>query len=113
MELLVGECWTDRAGFHDARRPVEVDGREIAAVSECDRDGHRGIELKLVRVADGRWVVHVAEWSHYQGETSRYRLVEVTPTDLDAGGRSERLGRVAGLARRLSLDEALGLSHEA
>jgi hypothetical protein len=107
MEVLIGECWADRGGFHDARRPVELDGREIAAVSECDSDGHRGTEQKLIRLADGRWVVYVAQWSHYQGETSRHRLIEVSAADLDLGGRVERLGQVAGLARPLSLDEAL------
>jgi hypothetical protein len=114
MEVLVGECWTNRNGcFIDERRPVVIDGRALAVITRCDDDGHRGVTQRLIEAAGGRLLVHVVDWSHYQGETSRYRLVEVSRDDLDLGGPFERLGRAAGLARPLSLDEALGLGREA
>ena len=67
----------------------------------------RGTTQTLYRTADGRLVVHVREWSHWQGEPDVYTLREVTAEDLSVNGRFEALGREAGMGHALTLDEAL------
>jgi len=89
-------------------RPVTFEGEEVGSRRWFTDDrGTRGVDETLYRTADGRLVVYVEDWSRWQGESSTYRLVQVQPADLDVGGRFEMLGRACGMARPLTLDEAL------
>lgn len=67
----------------------------------------RGTTETLYRAEDGRLLVHIHEWSKWQGEADRYDIFQVTETDLQPAGRFEALGREAGYGRPLTLDEAL------
>jgi len=89
-------------------RPVAFEGEEVGSRRYyTDERASRGVDETLYRTADGRLVVYVEDWSRWQGESSIYRLVQVQPADLDVGGRFEMLGRACGMARPLTLDEAL------
>ena len=98
---------------NDYTRRVEFVGEELASRTEygLGRGGgitdSRGVTETLYKTEDGRLVVHVEDWSHWQGEPNVYSLVEVTEADLGANGRFEALGVEAGYGRPLTLDEAL------
>ena len=96
----------------DTRRPVEFVGERLAERTEYGSGDHgltdtRGVTETLYKTEDGRYVVHVEDWSRWQGEPDTYHLHVATPEDLGPGGRYEALGREAGLGRPLTLDEAL------
>ncbi|MBN1975946.1 MAG: hypothetical protein JW918_00970 [Anaerolineae bacterium] len=97
----------------DNLRPVEFEGEKLAEVKSygTGRGGGptdtRGITETLYKTADGRLVVYVEDWSHWQGEPNTYSLHEVTEADLGPNGRFETLGREAGMGRPLTIDEAL------
>jgi len=98
----------------DDTRQVEFVGEELATQRTyglSDRTGNltdtRGVDETLYKTENERLVVHVKEWSHWQGEPNRYYLVEVSEDDLGVNGRFEALGAEAGFGRPLTLDEAL------
>ena len=97
----------------DDRREVVFEGEQLAQVMRYGTNKHgaltdtRGVTETLYRTSDGRLVVHVADWSRWQGEPNVERLERVSEADLQPGGRFERLGREAGFGRPLTLDEAL------
>jgi len=100
--VIVGGCQQDNL------RPVQFEGELIGSRREfIDERGTRGVDQSLYRTADGRLIVYVENWSRWQGEPTTSKLVQVQPADLDAGGPYELLGRACGMARALSLDEAL------
>ena len=118
MEKITVRIGTIQSGgsgiVQNTTRDVEFEGEELArrkVYGYSDRTGEvtdtRGITETLYRADDGRLVVYVEEWSHWQGEPNRYHLVEVTEADLGVNGRFEALGREAGFGRSLTLDEAL------
>ena len=94
----------------DNRRPVKFIGEFVCdEIQFYGNDDTRGCTETLYRVQDGSYVVHYEEWSKWQGETDSYELHRVNDTDLDVGGAFESLGRIAGIARDLTLEEALNL----
>jgi len=114
ITVQVGSVVTGNSGLtRDTRRPVEIEGERVATYEECgwdDRGGvtdTRGVIQTLYRTSDGRWVIHVEDWSRWVGEPTVSTLHEVTLDDLGPNGRFEMLGREAGLSRPLTLDEAL------
>ena len=119
ITLKIGIVTATGSVQQDLTRDVEFEGEELArrkVYGYSDRTGEvtdtRGITETLYRADDGRLVVYVEEWSHWQGEPNRYHLVEVTEADLGVNGRFEALGREAGFGRSLTLDEALTPSPE-
>jgi hypothetical protein len=116
LKLLIGEVVAMDAGQQDLTTPVEFVGEEIAKRTEYGYDDRRGgptntrgVTETLYKTDDGRLVVHVENWSRWQGEPNHYSLVEVAEDDLTVGGRFEALGRKAGMGRSLTLAEALAL----
>ena len=114
VKVFVGSVVALSNGIvQDNRRPVEFEAEMLAERTEygIGRNGYptdtRGVTETLYKTADGRFVVHIEDWSRWQGEPSTYRLLEVSEADLGVGGNFEALGREAGLGRPLSLDEAL------
>ena len=114
IQLHVGSYSCTSNTEQDNRRPVEFVGEKLATRTEygtSDRTGGltdtRGTSWTLYRTQDGRLVVHIEDWSHWQGEPNTYTLVEVTEADLQPNGHFEDLGREAGFGRPLTLDEAL------
>jgi len=115
IKLTVGTVQSSSSGTatRDTRREVEFQGELLATYHEAGtgRDGNptdtRGAIETLYRAADGRLVVHVHDWSHWQGEPDTLTLHEVTEADLSGNGRFADLGHVAGYGRPLTLDEAL------
>jgi len=117
VNVQVGSIQTGRSGqTNDSRRDVEFEAEELATRIEYGVGGDggitgtRGTTWTLYRTADGRLVVHVHEWSHWQGEPDVYTLQQVTEDDLCVNGRFEALGHAAGMGRALTLDEALAVS---
>ena len=116
ISLQVGSVTTTNGGrVQDTRREVRFVGEPLGERSEMGsgRDGGptdtRGTTEALYRAEDGRLVVHVCDWSKWQGEPSTYELVSAQPADFAPLGRFYDLGRECGLeqARPLTLDEAL------
>lgn len=113
VKLSVGKVLVTNNYQQDTLRPVSFEGEEVGSRREyTDERGTRGVDETLYRCADGRLVVYVGDWSRWQGEPTTYRLVFVRPEDLDVGGPFEMLGRACGLARPLTLDEALDASED-
>jgi hypothetical protein len=117
VRLEVGTLTVGNNVRLDTRKPVEFEGEELAALRTAGtgRDGKltdtRGIVETLYKAGDGRLVVHVEEWSHWQGEPSTYTLHEVSEADLQPGGCFEDIGAEAGYGRPLTLDEAVTPLH--
>jgi len=65
----------------------------------------RGVTETLYKTTDGQLVVHVDDWSRWQGEPSTESLHEVFKDDLETGGEYEQLGFESGYGRPLTLDE--------
>lgn len=108
ITLQTGSETTIDGRQQDNLRPVTFEGEEVGSRRYyTDERGTRGVDETLYRTADGGLVVYVEDWSRWQGETSSYKLVRVQPADLDVGGRFEMLGRACGMARPLTLEEAL------
>ena len=114
ITLHVGSIVTGSSGQkNDDRREVEFFGEQLASRTEyeSDRSGSitdtRGVTETLYRSDTGRLIVHIKDWSKWQGEPDTYSLHEVTDTDLQPGGRFENLGHEAGYGRPLTLDEGL------
>jgi len=97
----------------DLTREVQFEGEELATRTEYGMSDRgfatdtRGVTETLYKTAEGRLVVHINDWSRWQGEPNVYSLQEVTEADLQPNGRFELLGQEAGLGRPLTLDEAL------
>lgn len=114
ITVQVGSVVAGSSGqVNDNRRDVVFTGEELGSRTEyglSDKGGitdTRGVTETLYRTDDGRLIVHVKDWSHWQGEPSTYSLVEISEADLQPGGRFEDLGAEAGFGRPLTLDEAL------
>lgn len=115
IKVSVGSVVATSGGItQDDTREVEFAGEELASRTEygfSDRTGGitdtRGVTETLYRTGDDKLVVHVKDWSRWQGEPNTYSLHEVTEADLQVGGQFEALGARAGYGRPLTLDEAL------
>ena len=98
---------------NDTRREVQFTGEELASRTEYGygRNGGltdtRGVTETLYRAEDGRLLVHVKDWSRWQGEPNTHSLHPVTEADLGPTGRFAALGAEAGYGRPLTLNEAL------
>ena len=118
ITVLVGTYTVGSGGIvQDSTREAQFRGEELAQRTEYGyHKGNitdtRGVTETLYRTDDGRLVVHIKDWSRWQGEPTTYSLLEVTEEDLGVGGRFEALGREAGLGRPLTLDEALTPNEE-
>lgn len=119
ITVLVGSVVAGSSGqTNDNTRGVEFEAEELASRTEygLGRDGvgitdTRGVTETLYKAADGRLVVHVKDWSHWQSEPNTYTLHEATEADLSATGRWAALGAEAGMGRPLTLDEAIEELH--
>jgi len=115
VKLTIGSVQSSASGTAtlDTTQDVEFQGELLAEHREpgTGRDGGptdtRGTTTKLYRASDGRLIVHVKEWSHWQGEPTTWHLYQVTEGDLTGRGQFAPLGREAGYGRPLTLDEAL------
>lgn len=112
--LLIGTVTSGNGGIvQDDRREVEFEGELLASRTEygTGRAGGitdtRGVTETLYRLNDRRLLVHVKDWSHWQGEPTTEDLWIAEPADLEPGGRFEALGAEAGFGRPLTVDEAL------
>jgi len=118
IKLYVGSIVAGNSGQqNDTRRPVEFVGELVASHTEYGFGpgggitDTRGVTEVLYRTDDDRLIVHVDDWSRWQGEPSTEQIHEVAEADLQIGGRFERLGAEAGYGRPLTLDEALSSLH--
>jgi len=112
--VLIGSIAGGSGGItQDDTREVKFMAEELGCYREygTGRGGGptdtRGVTETLYKTEDGRLVVHVKDWSHWQGEPNTYTLHHVTEEDLQPGGRFEALGAECGFGRPLTLDEAL------
>ena len=112
IKLWIGSV-KDVSGGHvvDSRRPVEFEAETVGSFRTLTGDSDtRGVKQTLYRAVDGRLVVHVENWSRWQGEPTTTSLRQVNQADLDVNGEFEELGRECGFGRSLTLDEALDTS---
>ena len=115
IKLSVGRISTSLDGTvtDDGTKQVCFHGEELGSLSIPGYDNHnqltdtRGTNQTLYQAEDDRLLVHVHEWSNWQGESTIYTLHLVIEEDLQTVGRFEDLGAVAGYGRPLTLDEAL------
>lgn len=119
IEVYVGSVISGSSGItQDSTRVVQFEGERLATRTDygVGRGGGitdtRGVTETLYRTDDDRLVVHVRDWSHWQGEPTTYSLHEVSEEDLGANGRFQALGAEAGFGRPLTLDEALAPREE-
>jgi hypothetical protein len=115
IKVLVGrvEYLQDGRESSDQTRAVEFAGELLAKLqlfgSHKGRPTDtRGTDQALYGAEDGRLVVHVRDWSNWQGEPTEYALLDVTAEDLGPMGDYAELGEAAGMGRALTLDEATG-----
>ena len=115
ITVLIGSITTGNNLVQDNRREVAFQGEELAKLTDygMGRDGAptdtRGVTERLYKTADDRLVVHVRDWSNWQGEPTTLSLHEVSEADLSGKGRFAHLGREAGMGRPLTLAEALAV----
>jgi hypothetical protein len=115
VSVLVGSVVAANNGFvQDNTREVEFVGEQLGSRTEygySERSGGltdtRGVTQTLYKTEDGRLIVHVKDWSRWQGEPTTYHLQEVSEADLGVGGDFEALGQECGFGRPLTLEEAL------
>lgn len=112
--VLIGSMTSINSGrTQNLTRKVGFEGKELAQYCEYGDDKNdkptdtRGVRETLYRAEDGRLIVHVENWSNWQGEPTTYSLQEVTEADLGLDGQFWQLGAEAGFGRLLTLDEAL------
>ena len=106
ITVYVGSVVTGSGGIvQDTRRPVEIQGEELAQRTEYSRheenitDTRRSTET-LYKTYDGRLVVHIEDWSRRQGEPTIESLRKVSEADLQPGGASRCWGVRLVLADR-------------
>ena len=104
VELKIGAVVGLKNGaLEDRRRPVVFEGEKLG-----EGGWHDDVRLTLYMTADGRVVVYIEARSHSQGGPFSCALRAVTLEGLGIDiGVDELLGRVAGMGRALTLDEAL------
>ena len=113
IEIEIGRTQRASDGSESCTmRTVEFRGEELAKRSVAGQHkgrptDTRGTRETLFRTEDGRMLVHVLQWSHWQGEPDIATLQEVSEADLGVNGQFEFLGQQAGFGRPLTLDEAL------
>lgn len=114
ITVLIGSITSmSGGGTQNLTREVQFEGEKLGQflVYGYDKNGKltdtRGVKQTLYKAADGRLIVHVDDWSHWQGEPTTYRLQEVTKVDLGPKGMFELLGLEVGMSRPYTLDDAL------
>lgn len=113
IRVAVGSIVASSNIVNDNTQEVEFVGEKLASYTEygTNRAGGpsdtRGTTETLYKTEDGRLVVHVKDWSKWQGEPTSFNVLEVTEDDLGPTGRFGILGAEAGYGRPLTLDEAL------
>jgi hypothetical protein len=113
--VYIGTVETLSSGrTQDDRRAVEFIGEEVGRLTTYGYDDKRGrltdtrgTTETLYRTEDGRLVVHVKDWSQWQGEPNTETLQTANETDLQPGGHFEALGAACGFGRPLTFDEAI------
>lgn len=114
----MSETFRVRIGTQDNTREVEFTGEKLAEHRELGTkdDGTptdtRGVTETLYRTDDDRLVLHIEDWSRWQGEPSLYSLHVVTEADLGPHGDHWAVGKKAGFGRPLTLDEAVTHTRE-
>lgn len=100
----------------DNRREVEFSGEKLGSTTAYGYDSRRGnvtdtrgVTETLYRTEDGRLVVHVKDWSRWQGEPNTESMHVVTEEDLGPDGRFWAVGAACGFGRPLTLDEAIAI----
>lgn len=90
----------------DGLLPVEFDGSMLGTHTDYVWDRAHGVTETLYRLSDGRLLVHLESWTP---DTDDHELILIGEDDLQIGERFEFLGRHAGYAPALTVDEALAL----
>lgn len=118
QEVWVGTLIVGNGISQDNRREVHFEAEELARLTTYGqgRNGGitdtRGVTETLYKTADGRLVVHVKDWSNWQGEPTTEYLTGVSAVDLGPTGRYADLGDAAGYGRPLTLEEAIAQYEE-
>lgn len=115
FKVLIGTIESGSNFTQDNTREVVFEGENLGGrnvFTGTDRNGNitdfRGTKETLYR-AEGKLIVHIENWSRWQGEPNIYSLKEITEDDLKPTGDYALLGQETGFGRPLTLDEALAL----
>ena len=103
VRVSIGETQDYDGRCVDRTRPVEFEGEFLATYETADQT------QSLYRIPDG-YLVHITKECPFD-RTVQY-LVSAVLADLDVRGKFEFLGRAAGMARDLRLQEALKISEQ-
>jgi len=115
ITLQIGSIIGGSSGqVNDNRRTVKFEGEQLASVTQYGYNERtagitdtRGVTETLYKTSDDRLIVHVDDWSRWQGEPNTEQIHEIEEADLRAGGRFEQLGFESGYQDALTLDQAL------
>lgn len=108
ISVKIGSIENISGRQQDFTQEVVFAGEELGQRSILTGDNDsRGVVETLYRAANGRLIVHVKDWSHWQGEPTSFSLQAIEEADLQPGGRFLWLGYESGYGRPLTLDEAL------
>lgn len=114
ITVHIGSIVSGNSGqTNDNRKEVQFTGEKLASRTEygAGKGGGltdtRGVTETLYKTEGGRLIVHVKDWSRWQGEPNVETLHDVKESDLQPNGRFEDLGNEAGYGRPLTLDEAI------
>lgn len=109
ITVQIGSVFHHSMGDQGTLRDVAFRGEKLGQYRRRygDRDD-RGCHYTLYRTEDGRYIVHIYDWSRWQGESDTYALREVTESELFQDDDLLELARDAGLkVPPMTLDEAL------
>ena len=107
IELQIGRIVYGNGWTNNTQQTVKFQGERLGRWMYYDDDDTRGVTQTLYRAADGTLVVHIEDWSKWQGEPNHSRLVPIMEDDLQPTGDFRYLGAACGMARPLALEEAL------
>lgn len=112
--VMVGDLVVGNGGItNDTRQKVQFTGEKLGSYTEYGTDRHgritdtRGTTETLYRTEDGQLVVHIDDWSRWEGEPGSETLRRVREEDLHPGGPYTHLGAACGFGRPLTLVEAV------
>ena len=102
VDVIVGSVNAGHGGSTTGEtRRVQFEGQELATThqTESSEDERTDRTETLYRTGDGRLLVYVQDWSHWQDGAAVYSLTQVSEQDLGSTGKYAQLGQAAGFWR--------------
>jgi hypothetical protein len=97
-----GTVYNRNPGIDDETVDVEFTGEKLGSRSTGDT---RGTTKTLYKTEDGDFILHVKNWSNWQGENTKHDILRETKEGLRKD--HPKLAQEVGVIDALSLDEVL------